>query len=205
MFDISAEDLNAEDEPYSGVNAMNYSILKGLNEMTGEEVIEKGKTIARKKLDTLNKKKVKAEKHKKKLKNFRIHSANLKTREGFMGDENIIHLKVENSTPQAISRVYFNGIYQSPDRSVPWFDGEFNYEISGGLESGEQAKWNLNPGLLSEWSDVTVRKEARLQVEVIRLDGPKGKMLYSGKIFDIEDKKLMNKLLQIYPGLKKEN
>lgn len=139
------------------------------------------------------------------IEKFQVQKANLYAREGYMGDENIIELKVKNETKHPVSRVYFNGVYKSPDRSVSWHEGEFNYEIPGGLEPGEEAEWNLKPGMMSDWSEGKLREGASLKVEVLRLDGPEGNKLYSSDIFDEEDKKLLNKLIGIFPELKRES
>ena len=204
IFQLSTETLEVDDEPYEGVNQMNYSILKGLDGMTAEEVIAEGKRIAKQKVDTLYRKKQKAKEHEKKLEKFQVQKANLYAREGYLGDENVIELTVKNGTKHPISRVYFNGEYKSPDRSVPWHKGEFNYEIPGGLEPGEGAEWNLKPNMLSDCTEVDIREGANLKIEVLRLDGPEGNKLYSSDIFDEEDKKLLNKLVGIFPELKRD-
>ena len=58
--------------------------------------------------------------------------------------ECVMHLKVKNGLDQAIARIFFHGAYKDPERAVPWNEDEFNYRISGGLESGEVGDWKLN-------------------------------------------------------------
>lgn len=114
------------------------------------------------------------------LADFEIHSAELRTyNPGRFRDERVaIDLEVENNTDHAISRVYFEGEYISPDREVPWEEGSLNYEVSGGVEPGESVEWNLEPNRMSDWYGTEVRDDAELHAEVVGLDGPDGDSLW---------------------------
>lgn len=185
------------------VNPMSYSFLKNLDGMTPEEVIAEGRKIAKEEVDSLYEKKNKAEMHKEKLKQFKVLEADIYSREGYLGNENIIQLKVKNNSEKPISRIHFNGILKSPERSVPYNEETFNYEIPGGLEPEETGKWNLAPNMMSDWADVETTDDAKFTVEVIRVDDKNGELLYSSDIFDKEDEKMLNELVGIYPELKK--
>lgn len=90
----------------------------------------------------------------------------------------VIDLEVQNTTGHAISRVYFDARLSSPGRSVAWLEEPFNYEISGGLEPGESARWSLEPNMFSDWGDVEERADMVLTVTPYRLDGADGESLF---------------------------
>ncbi len=113
-------------------------------------------------------------------------------------DQPIIDLTVVNSTDKAVSRAYFEGTIASPDRSVPWHKDTFNYQISGGLEPGEEASWSLAPNMFSDWGKVKAPSDAIFTVTVEQLDGADGKPLYSTMNFTEYDKKRLAELKKKY-------
>jgi hypothetical protein len=90
----------------------------------------------------------------------------------------VIELTVQNGTSHPISRAYFKGTIASPERAIPWFVDAFNYDISGGLEAGEGATWQLLPNKFGKWGKIEAPAGAIFTVEVYRLDGPDGKVLF---------------------------
>lgn len=112
----------------------------------------------------------------------------------------IIEVTVRNGTPKAISKVYFTGVLASPGRSVPWFTGDLNYSIPGGLEPGEATTWKLTPNILSDWNKVKAPADAILTVTVKEVDGADGKSLYSTAIFSESDESNLQTLKALYPG-----
>jgi len=62
---------------------------------------------------------------------------------------------------------------------VPWVEDDFNYQIPGGLEPGEEARWKLSPNMFSDWGKVDAPPEAVLTVTVLRLDGADGEEMLS--------------------------
>jgi len=106
-----------------------------------------------------------------------------------------ILLRVRNGTQHALSRAYFTGSIVSPGRSIPWLTGNFNYQIPGGLEPGEEATWSLSPDAFSSWGSVEAPPDAGLNVTVVRLDGPDGKALFSTREFTAEDVARLESLL----------
>jgi len=116
------------------------------------------------------------------LAQFEVSSAKYSKRNlGWGMKEVILDLKVKNGTSSPVSRAYFHGVLQSPGRSVPWVEDDFNYQIPGGLEPGEEARWKLNPNMFSDWGTVEAPPEAVLTVTVIRLDGADGEELLSAQ------------------------
>tara|TARA_R110002124_G_scaffold85350_1_gene221400 strand:- start:2432 stop:3277 length:846 start_codon:yes stop_codon:yes gene_type:complete len=109
---------------------------------------------------------------------FQVTRSRFYKKEGFIGTEPVIELAIVNGTDSAISRAYFRGTIASPGRQVPWLNDTFNYEISGGIEPAESASWVLAPNRFSEWGEVDAPEDAVFTVEVYRLDGPDGKVLY---------------------------
>jgi hypothetical protein len=108
----------------------------------------------------------------------------------------VVELSVVNNTSHAIARAYFKGTIASPGRSVPWHSDDFNYSISGGLEPGEKANWNLEPNMFSDWGKVDAPADAVFTVEVERLDGADGKPIFNAREFDEQDAKRMAALLK---------
>jgi hypothetical protein len=109
--------------------------------------------------------------------------------------EKAIELAVHNNTGHAISHAYFQAVLLTPGREVPWVDSTFNYEISGGLESGESAIWNLRPNMFGEWGKAPAdRDDMIFIVRPTRLEGADGKSL-AGEQFSNEDEKRLQDLL----------
>lgn len=96
----------------------------------------------------------------------------------------VIELAVTNGTSHPVSRAYFKGTIATPGRAVPWFVGDFNYSISGGLEPGENANWSLAPNRFMDWGKVNAPADAVFTVEVVRLDGADQKPLFDSRKFN---------------------
>lgn len=73
-------------------------------------------------------------------------------------DEPIIAFKITNGGDKAIRKIYVRGIVETPGRSVPWLEEDFNYEISGGLEPGESQDLRLAPNRFSKWGNQDLKK-----------------------------------------------
>ena len=100
------------------------------------------------------------------LSKLEIENATFSIRETRFRDEAIIALTFTNTLDKAIAKVYMNGIYQTPGRSVPWLEDTFNYQIPGGVEPGETVQWRLSPNTMSAWSRQEEIDGARLRIEV---------------------------------------
>ncbi len=86
-----------------------------------------------------------------------------------------IELTVRNETGQPVSRAYFYGFIKSPFRTVPWAEGEFNYKIPGGVESGEQVTWKFSADYLENWNGVPEdREDLEFNVSTVRVDDQHG-------------------------------
>jgi len=109
-------------------------------------------------------------------------------------------LSVENGTNKAIARAYFKGVIASPGREVPWFTDTFNYQISGGLEPGEKAEWNLAPNMFSDWGKVNAPSDAVFTVTVIRVDDAQGNPVFGDAEFSERDAKRLAELQAKYPN-----
>ena len=138
-----------------------------------------------------------AERSAKKLEKFEIVRSRFYIYEGSFSDRPVIELTVRNGTDHAVSRAYFEGTLASPGRSVPWVKDTFNYNISGGLESGEVATWTLAPNPFSDWGTVDTPLDAILSVTVERLDGPDGETLYSTREFTEWDRQRLDELKRL--------
>lgn len=110
----------------------------------------------------------------------------------------VIELSVENGTGQPVSRAYFKGTIASPGRAIPWLQENFNYQIPGGLESGEKADWALNPNMFSDWGKVQAPSDAIFTVEVVRLDGADGNPLYDATGLSEREQQRLSELREKY-------
>lgn len=194
----------------AGVNVTEAKVKQSLHGKTGDEIIaqaaqikkereEKERVQALAEIKELEEKQLKAQSAKAELAKFQvIRSRFYKRKQEFIGEQPIIELTVKNGTQHPVSRAYFKGTLASPGRAVPWLREDFNYEISGGLEPGEAATWNLAPNMFSEWGRVQPPSDAILTVEVEQLDGPDGKALFSSREFSDDDAKRLAELKQRY-------
>lgn len=92
-----------------------------------------------------------------------------------------IYLKVKNETGNAIQRVFCKDRLTSPGRSVPWYEGSWNYEITGGLEPGETDEWRLEPGFMNDLY------KAELKEDMVYTVQPCGLQLADGTKIEVED------------------
>lgn len=147
------------------------------------------------KIMELEQKQQNAEKNKEKLKKFVIVRSRFYYQERKYGnDQPIIELTVKNETGHSVSRAYFKGVLSSTGRSVPWVTENFNYEISGGIESNEQLEWNLAPNMFSAWGKAPKdRDDMVLTVTVTKLDGADGKPLYDTEFSEWDERELERK------------
>lgn len=190
----------------TGTSTTLDNVKSTLNGRTGEQVIdEAGKIVAERRtkereqalaeIEELQTKKASSEVAKAQLTKFEVtRSKFYKRQRDFLGNQPVIELTVRNGTSSAVSRAYFLGTLASPGRSVPWIKDTFNYEISGGLEPGEEARWTLAPNMFSDWGKVNAPADAVFTAEVERLDGADSKALYSTQDFTEEDEERLTKL-----------
>lgn len=170
------------------------------------EIERKKKEQAKGEVEELYQKMAQAEKDKEMLAKFEVKRSRFyKRKKGtyYVTEEPIIELSVMNGTDKAVSRAYFTGTLASPNRSVPWIKDDFNYEISGGLEPGEEVTWYLAPNMFSDWGKVDAPKDAVFTVEVTQLDGPDGEEMYSVNNFGEDEQERLEELLADYPEFKK--
>jgi len=194
----------------TGIGNIKGKFQQLLDGKTGEQVIaqadrirverkERERQQALEEIRELESKRVDSENAREELKKFQVIRSRFYLREQqFIGKQPIIQLTVKNGTGQAVSRAYFEGTLASPNRSVPWHKDTFNYSISGGLESGEEATWNLAPNMFSDWGKVDVPKDAVFTVTVEQLDGPDGKPIYSERVFSERDRERLGELKKQY-------
>ncbi len=128
------------------------------------------------------------------LKKFRVLRSRFRLEGDYIRPQPIIELRVQNDTPHAISRAFFEGTLASPGRSVPWHRDTFNYSIPGGLEPGESAAWRLAPNMFSDWGSIQAPADAVLTVTVQRLNGANDKTLFDATDFTETDR---NRLVEL--------
>ncbi|MFA8300936.1 MAG: DUF6694 family lipoprotein [Hyphomicrobiales bacterium] len=210
---LNFKDLIKDRNPEKALDGIT-SVLDG---MTAEDVITLSEEIklererqkreqARIEIEELYKAKEQADLDREKIKAFEVKSSKFyKVKKGryYITEKPIIELTVKNGTNQPISRVHFMGTLSSPDRAVPYLKEDFNYDVSGGIESGEEVTWRLAPNMYSKWGRVKAPKDAILTLEVTRLDGSNGEKLYSIDSFDQRKEEKLNELLASYPEFKK--
>lgn len=193
----------------SGIEAQMKSDLSG---KTGEEIIsyadkirkdraEREQSQARQEIAELEQKQKTADISLKQLEAFKIaRSRFFFEKKEYGKDQPIISLSVENGTTKAVSRAYFKGVIASPGREVPWFTDTFNYQISGGLEPGEKADWNLAPNPYSDWGNATVPPDAVFTVTVVRIDDAQGNPVFGDAGFTERDAGRLAELKAKFPN-----
>ena len=188
---------------------MSIELKNRISGKTAEEIIADAKAIRREReikqreqafqeIAELKAKLAAAEEAKAKLTAFQVLRSRFYKQESLFLAEPIIELTVKNGTGHAISRAYFRGTLQSPGRSVPWLQDEFNYQIRGGLETGETASWKLAPNMFSDWGQVDAPADAILTVEVIKLDGADGQTLFDAKGLSEYEQERLKELVDKY-------
>lgn len=197
-------------EGAAGVGNLEGKMRSALNGKTADEVIGEAnkikaerkareRTQALEEIQELEKKRQASISAGKELKRFEVLRSRFYMKEGNFGRrEPIIELTVKNGTNSPVSRAYFEGTIASPGRSVPWHKDAFNYSISGGLEPGEEASWNLAPNMFSGWGRVDAPADAIFTVTVEKLDGPDGETLYSVRDFGEREAKRLAELKSKY-------
>jgi hypothetical protein len=103
-------------------------------------------------------------------------------------DQPVIDVTVKNGSDAAIARLYFEGTLASPKRSVPWIKDKFSYEIPGGLEPGEEKRFELAPNRFSDWGKKggEAPKDAVFTATIVQFEDAEGKTIGAT---DLEAKK----------------
>lgn len=194
---VALKDVSFEGVLTDGKLSIDSSLQKskdGLNGKTAKDIMEaadllraeqaqKEKQQAAAEIKELLQEKEKADQAKVELSNFQvIRSRFYKESDRYSySPKPIIELTVKNNTKHPISRAYFKGIIASPGRSIQWLVETFNYQIDGGLEPGETAKWTLSPNMFSDWGTVDAPADAVFTVETYRLDGANDAVLFDAE------------------------
>ena len=146
-------------------------------------------------IDELEEKRNQSDAARENLRRFEVlRSRFYKQERQFGRDEPVIDISVRNGTEHAVSRAYFEGTIASPGRSVPWLKDTFNYEISGGIEPGEEASWSLAPNMFSDWGTVDAPADAVFTVTVLRVDDPGGDAIFDSRGLSAHDEKRLAEL-----------
>jgi hypothetical protein len=90
----------------------------------------------------------------------------------------VVVAKVKNGTTFSIARVGFKGTVASAGRATPWFVGTVELPIPGGIEPGESPTWEITPNQFSEWGKLDAPAEALFSLEIIKLVGADGAVLF---------------------------
>ena len=125
------------------------------------------------------------------LARFEVSGCRYYRKEGFGKGEAIIEFSVHNQTRFHVARAYFRAALSTPERPAPWLKHSFNYEIPGGVPPGEQVTWSLIPSGFSAWGRTQVPDEAKLTIEILRLDGLDGREIFSAMHFTEADDALL--------------
>lgn len=116
-----------------------------------------------------------------------------------------IVLGVKNDIGKTVTRVYFDAELSTPGRDVAWVRGEFNYEIQGGLQNGESARWNLSPNMFGKWSDAPIdRSDTLFTALPVAVEGTGETMLADAR-FDADDEKRLLSLVDGFAPEQKAN
>lgn len=208
---LSSIDFNAVLRGEKSASSTADGLRADLNGKTAAEVSEKASAIrvererkereqALIEIEELKKKEATASASKQQLAAFTVSKSRFYLQEEKYSyrPKPVIEITVKNGTQSAVSRAYFKGTVASPGRSIPWIVEDFNYEIRGGLEPGEQQSWSLLPNQFGEWGKVDPPKDAVFTVEVVRLDGADKKALFDAEGFTESDQARLELLTKRY-------
>ncbi|MEI7230195.1 DUF6694 family lipoprotein [Pectobacterium carotovorum] len=200
---VALSHLNLAELMQTGIanntSAIEAQMKNDISGKTGEEIIsyadkirkeraERQKLQVRQEIAELEQKQKTAEVSLKLLEAFKVARPRFYFEKKEYGkDQPIISLSVENGTTKAVSRAYFKGVIASPGREVPWFTDTFSYQISGGLEPGEKADWNLAPNPYSNWGNAAAPADAVFTITVIRIDDAQGNPVFGDSEFTERD------------------
>lgn len=161
IFELASADTNALQRKFrDSINGKTADeIIQEAQKVKEERIIKEVEEI-RAKIAELKEKRSKAKKAQKHLEKFEVTRSLFYFQKNYYRSEPVIELRVKNQTEHAISRVYFHGILKSPDRSVPWVEDDFNYQISGGIEPGEEVTWTLSLNRFGDWGKAPKKQVA---------------------------------------------
>ncbi len=156
-FSVSVIDGNGEEVRFvlnrNGLHWKLSNIVIADTNRIGPDTKERKRVQALAEIKGLEEKKARATEARANLAKLEVVKSRFYKREGLLGPEPIVELTVRNGTAHAVSRAYFVGTLASSNRPVPWLTEMFNYSISGGLQPGEKASWDLAPNPYSAWAE----------------------------------------------------
>lgn len=91
----------------------------------------------------------------------------------------VISFTLKNNSSIPVKRIFAKGLLETPGRSVPWVEDEFNYDIPGGLEPGEGKNFDLAPNMFSKWGndEIANRNDLVLTVTITNIEKAGGDRL----------------------------
>jgi len=161
---------------------------------TGKDIAKEGIKIAQAELKDLKQKEKQSMKEKEALGKLEISNVSLRwiDQEFFTLDQPVVTLTIKNNSKQTISKIFIKASLKSPKRSIPWVSDDFEFNIAGGLEPGEQKIKTYEPTDFI-WKDGQGKKDATLQLSVTELQGAGDEVLHKLEINE-EDQNRIAKL-----------
>ncbi len=115
---------------------------------------------AERELAELEQKRAEYESQKAVLAKIRITSSKYYWEKGEYSSEPVMDISVRNDSGIALRRLFFHGTLSTPGRTVPWADDDFNFEIKGGIESGEEKHLSLSPNMFGDFANSQLRDKS---------------------------------------------
>lgn len=188
------EDRKKEHEKQAAILALR---LREMEEASKKERIEQAAqeiTELEKEVKDLEGEIAKAASDKAGLAQFRVLRSRFYYEESRFRSDATIELTVRNNTKYPVGRAYFDSTLASPGRTIPWVKAAINYEISGGLEPGEEVTWHLRPNVFGQWAQAPKdRKDMVLTVVTTRIEGADKKPIYDASVDDKITERLQKK------------
>lgn len=104
------------------------------------------------------------------LDQIEIDRARYHWRESGYLERAIISFRITNNSAVAVKRIFVDGVLETPGRSIPWVDSNFNYEFPGGLEPGEQQSLDLEPNMFGDWTNRSLQNQSDLVLTLSLMD-----------------------------------
>lgn len=186
MLMVSMKDINIFN---TSETEMEFKIQNALNGKTIKDVIEEGKNIESKaekdrkekeslrklertkeiqeEISTLEEKIKDSEDIQKQLNLLTVSDEHFSIETYNYTQQPLIKFKLKNDTDVVIKRVYAVGRVISEGRTVPWYEGDFNFDVSGGIESKEERSFSLTPNIFSDWGRIQAPQDALFKVKIV--------------------------------------
>lgn len=129
---------------------------------------------------------------------IKIHNAKIYKQNNSYIEETVLEFEIENLSDISISRIFLNGILKSPNRKVPWFNEDFNYIISGGIEPNEKLKVTLTPNMFNKINSIKIPADYIFEIITLGAEDHENNKIFELNDFTQKEKDRLKELSEQY-------